>query len=233
MSDLSTSAWADSLQVAFEGLPELAKLQIRDFVSSRLRPREQTEHRGYYIKTLQKAPNYLQILPASGSMKPTPDQLLYIAAKARMQKLEAFEMITRSPINAINVAVQPLVPASSRRQIYVSTLANLKIAMICLIKGSPQWNLDDGNIVIQPFFELVPNLEHLRLNFEEFPGAVTPKPFANEVIRLLAANPALLPRLKNLELGKANLKFAPFLEFLRQHQSLEHLGLHRVVSLLE
>ncbi|KAF2663723.1 hypothetical protein BT63DRAFT_418633 [Microthyrium microscopicum] len=220
---LQTGACLETLQLAFEALQQLKTIQIRDFVSNRLRPRERTSFRGYYIKTLEKI-LYRDVLPYSPSSDGIPSKMLYVAAKAKVN-LEAFEVITRHGLSAFDTSMETLVP-QTHRQTFTATLSHLKKAMLCL-KASHAGPEDLG---IQTFLEQVPNMQHLRLNFEGAQQYHMPtNGNANSCLMMLKKTSVSLPHLQKLELGKIVYAGVPlFIEVLGKFNTIEHLSLYRL-----
>lgn len=231
-----TGAWADLLQEALEGLPNLSTIQIRDFVSSRKRWRDGTYFRSYYVRTLED--RFDGLLPNSSRMKQIiVPKLLYIAAKANL-KIQSFEAITRTTDFAVTL-VRNVISANQHLQPrFSSMLQHLRTLMLCIHSCQQSWINEEQTISnISPLFEPLTNLEHLRLNFENswhtghqvIDTTRRAAPTADHVVQAFTASLKAPTCIKTVELGKGAFQDDTISSlFEAAKESLEHIGFHHV-----
>jgi hypothetical protein len=217
--------WRQDLKEALKNFPNCTKIEIRDFQSTKRRPREGTHWRGYGARELQTS--------AAAAYSPhAPDYLTGEDLALLPNVIQAFteancplinlEVITREICNATTPnGWSASVTTRPTASVQLSSLTKL---MLCCIHP---WN-DWGSI--RPFFRALVNLKHLRINFEETSNLTT-------AYGMMASNNSMFQvvteelgdrSLKTLEIGKLNVTGDRLRTVLRSLKTVENLMFFRV-----
>jgi hypothetical protein len=227
----TTQSWKGILTAALKRLP-VNSIQIRDSISPGKRPREQTEWRSYGVPTFLQNNNY-PVNPALSSLGGNlAGDVLAICAEANIQ-LESIDDITRLARNATSIYTLTIPP--ELYDSYSVAFAGLKKLFLSLGLDELSTLQFSGALGtgVESFFRLLPNVEHLRLNFMI---SSSPPPHnlnygqqAAACTILNASRAFKGKKLKNLELGMANLTANQVFNALDTlKDSLEHIGLVKI-----
>jgi hypothetical protein len=251
----------DMLAQAFANLKNLETVEIRDFRStSRYRDAPNLTWKSYGVATYEAETGVsLEFLPIYGAGHRNEEPADY-ASRLFQNMLRALGRTTVRPRRfEVNLTGSGINEKAFKIQKYDETsilpvLAGLKDLYLDLSTGFQQTYFVQvqGNPVapcwsyhIREFFSLIPNIEHLRLNFQHFRDSEArdfiswlSKPSTGTVLSAAPPSPNSLPQspppvllkhLRQLELGKAVLEPKALLTLLQKHRAtLRGIEFYRV-----
>jgi hypothetical protein len=227
----NTQSWKSILVAALKRLP-INSIQIRDSISPGKRPREQTDWRSYGVPTFLQNNNHPVNPGVSNLGTNMAGNILAICAGANIQ-LKSIEDINRLPRNATSVYTLTIPPELHNS--YSVAFSGLKKLFLNLGLDELSTLQLTGHLgtAVEDFFGLLPNVEHLRLNFvisSSRPPHRLSYGQQAAACAILNASKAFKGRnLKILDLGMANLTPNPFFNALDAlRDSLERISLVRI-----